>query len=200
MIINWETLISTGIGALLGSILTLVATFIAHKLDQHRANSNEDKLIHGFLQGIHDEIETLWEDYNEKIGMRLESLTPNQSFNYYWLAYQDYFTIYTSNAHLIGKVDDHDLRKQIVSTYSKAKGLLDSYRMNNEMLHKFEQAAFLHQESGDANHDQQARALLQNLTLYAESLKQSHIAVKADVSSLLRILRKKGVLAVASNN
>ncbi len=199
MTINWDILISTGLGALIGSVLTLIATYVAHKLDRNAVKENERKLVFGFLQGVHDEIETLWDNYQEKVGARVESLQQGQPFQYYWAVTQEYFTIYTENAHLIGMVDEHDLRKQIVSTYARAKGLIDSYRLNNELVHKYEQAALIYAETEEEAHAQQANAIMQGLVTYAVSLKQSHSEVKSDVNILLRSLRKKGVLANGDN-
>jgi hypothetical protein len=198
MTIDWNTLVSTGIGALIGSILTLIATLLAHWLERQKNTDDEEKLIFGYLQGIHDELETLWNNYNEKVGAHVESLQPGQPFLLYWAAFQDYFVIYTQNAHLIGRVENHDLRKQIVSAYSRAKGLMDTYRLNNEILHKYEQAILLHQETNDPVHKSQAEAYLQSLTQYSVSLKQSHMEVKIEVQALLRALLKQGVLSSKS--
>jgi hypothetical protein len=198
MTINWETLISSGLGALIGSALTLLATYFSHQLDRDKAKEDEAQLIFGFLQGIHDEIETLWDNYNENVGAHVESLQQGQPFQYYWAVTQEYFTIYTENAHLIGRVDDHDLRKQIVSAYARSKGLIDSYRLNNELVHKYEQAASIYAETQAETHGQQANARMQSMIMYAASLKESHTKVKADVTALLRALRKKGVLANGS--
>ena len=198
MVINWDTLVSSGLGALIGSVLTLIATYLAHLLDRTKVKENEEKLVFGFLQGIHDEIETLWENYNGKVGVHVESLQQGQPFQYYWAVTQEYFTIYTENAHLIGCIDDHDLRKRIVSTYAKAKGLIDSYRMNNELVHKHEQSELIYEETKEEAHAKQAQAGIQILVSYASALKQSHSEVKADVTALLRALRKKGVLSNGS--
>lgn len=194
MAINGDVLISTGIGAFVGSALTLVATLVAHKLERDKNKEDEDELIFGFLQGIHDEIETLWDNYNEKVGAHVESLQAGQPFANYWAAFQEYFTIYSGNAHLVGRIDDHDLRKQIVSAYARAKGLLDAFRLNNELVHKYEQAALLYQETNNPVHESQTGAHLQALIAYSVSLKQSHMEVKAEVQALLRALRKEGVL------
>ncbi len=73
-IYEWNVLIQTLIGSLIGSALTLVATYYAHRLERKKDKEDENKLIFGFLQGIHDEVETLWDNYNEKVGTHVESL------------------------------------------------------------------------------------------------------------------------------
>jgi len=189
------TLVSSGIGAFVGSVLTLIATFIAHKLSEASQERKEKALIHGFLQGIHDEIETLWDAYLDGIGTRVETLKDKEPLNMYWPVTQEYFTIYNNNAFLIGRIQDHDLRKEIVSTYSKARGLIDSFRLNNDLVHKFEHAFWVYQETNNEVHKANAEAYQASLIEYAEHLKKAHKELKSNVAELLRSLRKKGVLA-----
>lgn len=106
-----------------------------------------------------------------------------------------YFTIYNANAFFIGKIKDHDLRKKIVATYSKARGLIDSFRMNNELVQKYEYAFVLAQESQTPIHQTTAQARYQSLIQYSEALKIRHAELKSIVSELLRHLRKEGVLS-----
>ncbi|MDX8385485.1 MAG: hypothetical protein R8M11_03095 [Gallionella sp.] len=191
MLLDWGTLISV----LIGGSITLIATLFAHLLVRCKAKDDEKELIFGFLQGIHDELETLWDSYNDKVGAHLESLQQDQPFLFIWPVAQEYFTVYTANAYLIGRVDDHDLRKQIVTTYARAKGLIDSYKLNNELVHEYQQAGLIYAETQNPIHAEQVNALLQKLEMYASSLKLIHSEVKSDVTALLRTLRKKGVLA-----
>ena len=83
-------------------------------------------MLLGILQAIHDEIETLWDNYMDGIGHHTEALADGQPLNIYYPVTQEYFTVYNTNAFFIGRIRDHDLRKLIVSTYSKARGLIDS--------------------------------------------------------------------------
>ena len=127
-------------------------------------------------------------------GAHLETLQDGEPVAIYWPITQDYFTIYGANANSVGRVQDHDLRKAIVVAYTKARGLIDSFRMNNELVHKFEYTTLLHQESNNPVHQAHANAHRQNLVRYAAQLKQRHNDLKAIISDLLRRLRKEGVL------
>lgn len=189
-----EILISTAVGAFIGSSLTLIATLISHHLQVSEKKKTEESIIHGFLQGIHDEIETLWDLYLHGVGNKLESLEDGKGLEYYYPVTQEYFTFYMANAYLVGKVKDHDLRKNIVSVYAKAKGLLDSYRMNNETLNKLEHAALIYQTSKISADRSNMLAYQQSLISYATSLKEYHNDLKILVQELLRALRKQGVL------
>lgn len=101
------------------------------------------------------------------MGARLESLPENNALIWYYPLVSDFFTIYNSNGFLIGKIPSNNLRKQIIKTYTLSKGMADSYRMNNDLVAKFD---------------------------YAKTLKESHKTLKTEIASLLRELRKNGVL------
>lgn len=192
---NADALFSSGVGALIGSALTLAGAWLAHSLEKQESARKEAEHILGLLQAIHDEIETLWESYLTTAGAQIEALRDGNPMLMYWPLTQDYFTIYNTNAFFIGKVKDHDLRKQIVATYAKARGIIDSYRMNNDLLQKWEYAHLLFQESQSELHKTNAHARYQSLIQYASSLKKGHGELKTMVSELLRRLRKEGVLS-----
>lgn len=52
----------------------------------------------------------------------------------YYPVFSDFFTVYHNNAFLISQVQDDGLRKQIVTTYTLAKGLVDSWRLNTSFM------------------------------------------------------------------
>ncbi len=192
---NADALLSSGVGALIGSALTLAGALLAHHLEKKEANLKDGEHILGLLQAIHDEIETLWESYLASAGAQIEALQDSNPMLMYWPLTQDYFTIYNTNSFFIGKIKDHDLRKQIVATYTRARGLVDSFRMNNDLLQKWEHAHLLFQESQNELHKMHAQARYQSLTQYAASLKKTHLELKGMVAELLRRLRKEGVLS-----
>lgn len=194
MQIDWNALWSSGLGALIGSTIALIATFISHRLQRSQQDENEQRMLHGILQAIHDEIETLWDNYVDGVGHQLEALADSQPLNLYWPVTQEYFTVYNTNAFFIGRIQDHDLRKLIVSTYSKARGLIDSYRLNNDLVQKHEHAYWIYQETQNQIHKANAASRYAALTNYAKFLKKGHAEVKTQVQLLLRELRKKGVL------
>ena len=192
---NADALLSSGAGALIGSALTLAGVFLAHKLDKNESAKKDAEHILGLLQAIHDEIETLWESYSATAGAHVEALREGNAVLIFWPITQDYFTIYNTNASFIGKIKNHDLRKQIVATYSKSRGLIDSYCMNNDLLQKWEHADLLFQETQNQIHKNHEQARFQSLVQYGASLKKGHLELKTMVSELLRRLRKEGVLS-----
>ena len=128
------------------------------------------------------------------IGRNLEVLEGNKPVNFYYPLTQEYFTVYNTNAFLIGQIEDHDLRKLIVTTYTKARGLIDAYRLNNELLAKYEHWYWTSLQSGHPTHKKIAEEKYRALVDYAKTLKELHNDLSTNTKELLRALRKKGVL------
>ncbi len=195
----WESLLSGLIGAIVGGgiagYFSLSATNKAHTQAKNLEDRKSRELMDGLLQGLHDEIETLWDSYIEGIGVQLEALPENQPLLMYYPVTQEYFTIYVGNAFLIGRIRDIELRKKIVFTYSKARGLIDSYRLNNELVQKFEHWDSMFKQTGQEVYKQHARDYFSRLIEYAKQLKKSHSELKVVKTETLRILQKRGVLS-----
>ncbi len=190
--ISWSSIISGLAGGCIAGFFSILAVRIAHKNDLEKEKENQENIISGLLQALHDEIETLWARYFETIGEKLEALEENQPFLFYYPVFQDYFTVYTGNSYLIGQIKDNDSRKAIVTTYTKAKGFVDSFRHNNDLLQKREHWTIVFAETDNPKHETIASAYLQSLVLYAKALKDAHKDLKINIDSLLRSLRKNG--------
>ena len=195
MEIDWNTLLLSGIGALIGSALTLLATYLSHHWQVSKQKETDEQLLKGILQAMHDEVVTLWNAYMDGIGHQIEALPEGKALNMYWPVTQEYFTVYNTNAFFIGRIQDHNLRKLIVSTYTNARGLIDSYRLNNDLVQKHEHAALIFQETNNPIHKANAVAYYASMVEYAGKLKKRHGEMKHQTRDLLRALRKEGVLS-----
>ena len=193
---TWNDLLLSSVGGLIGGALTLVGVYCTHWLQSKQNAEKEAEHLLGLLQGIHDEIETLWEVYSSSIGAHVETLQDNSPLMVFWPINQDYFTIYNTNAFFIGKIKSHDIRKSIVATYTQARALIDSYRMNNDMFQKYEYASILAEESQLPVHQKNVQILNQQMVQYASQVKKRHIEFRVMVTELLRSLRKEGVLSI----
>jgi len=200
---EWSSFSSAITGALVGGLtagyFALEATNRAHKNQKKHADENEEKLIQGLLQAIHDEIETVYERYQETMGANLESLDDGKGLTFYYPLVSDFFSVYNGNTFLLGRIQDNDLRKQVIKTYTLAKGMIDSFRMNNELVLKFEHSSKVFEETKQDIHKQHALAHYNTLVEYAKILKKSHQSLKQEISLLLRTLRKHGVLSEKNN-
>lgn len=203
MSFDWSSFGSAITGAIVGGLITgyfaLETTKRSFKNQRAHADENEAKLIKGLLQAIHDEIETVYDRYQETMGSRLESLGDGGALAFYYPLVSDFFAVYNGNSFLIGRIPDNDLRKQIIKTYTLSKGMVDSFRLNNDLVQKFEHSNKVFEETQQEVHKQHAIAHYNALVEYAKTLKQGHAALKQEVSNLLRVLRKHGVLSEDGN-
>jgi hypothetical protein len=99
----------------------------------------------------------------------------------------DYFAIFNSNAILIGRINNVELRRLIVQTCTHAKGLVDSYRLNNALQEKYAQTLAFAQ-AGIQPSVAQAKNELETLKGYAEVLKTSHVRVSSLVDRIIPAL------------
>lgn len=203
MSFDWRTFGSAITGAIVGGLITgyfaLRSTQNSFKHQKEQADENEEKLIKGVLQAIHDEIETVNERYQDTMGARIDSLADGEALAFYYPLVSDFFTVYNGNSFLIGRIPSNGLRKQIIKTYTLAKGMVESFRLNNDLVSKFEHSHKIFQETQQEVHQQHATAHYNSLVEYAKVLKESHKALKEEISNLLRALRKNGVLNEAGS-
>lgn len=195
---NLITFIITIAGAVVGGAIagyySFKATKEAHENQKIIADENERNIVTSLLQSIHDEIETVFDNYHENIGVKLESLEEDAPLLFYYPLVSDFFPVYNGNTFLLGRIKDNDLRKSIIKTYTLAKGLIDSYRMNNDLLQKYEHWSGVYSETQLKVHQDKSFAQYRALVTYAQTLKLQHIKLKENVKNTVRILMKNGVL------
>ncbi|MDD3597178.1 hypothetical protein [Sulfuricurvum sp.] len=183
------------IGAIIGGGFTLIGTYYTFKNQREQASENEKKIMQSLLQAIHDELETINERYQETVGSRIESLEEGKGLTFYYPLVSDYFSVYNGNTFLIGRIENNDLRKQIIKTYTLLKGMVDSFRLNNDLVQKFEHSNKIFDETQSDVHRQHAIAHHMSLVEYAKTLQKGHQSLKQEMSILLRSIRKQGVLS-----
>jgi hypothetical protein len=198
-----SNLLSGLIGALVGSVIGGLATFWSTRWATYKTQNNlltnqranQAIIIKGVLQAIHDEVETIWDQYLDVIGHVTEAHDENEPFIHIYPLHQDYFTVYNSNGIFIGQIPDSDLRKAIVTTYTKARGLIDSYLLNNADVQRYFQLSSLASETNNEYHYRLAAAVRADMAAYSKQIKIAHKDTAIAVADLLRRLRKEGVLA-----
>ena len=172
---------STLIGAAIALLPALATVFLGHWLRAMSEKRKHQEALKAVLQGIHDELETNWELYQRGPGGRLEKLEDGMPLGTFALGSQDYFTIYVENASLIGQIRDANLRKAIVTTYTSARVLLDSYAKHNILT----KACFT------LKHEDQKKfqAVNKDLVEHTRILKGLHFRVKEQIEATLEMLR-----------
>ncbi|QLH67090.1 hypothetical protein HXV88_11820 [Aeromonas veronii] len=177
------------LSAFIGGGATLSGVLIANFFQERARGKQREEYIQGVLNGLHSELECLWLKYDARVGFIIEQLEGGEPFGFYWPITQDYFTFYSANANSLGNVPDKELRDKIVNVYGELKSLVDSYRMNNMLIEKFDIALALYQSEPSEVNKQNFNACRASLVEYAQSLKESHDTCKQQIKPLLETLR-----------
>lgn len=144
--IDWSSLLSGLIGAVVGGLIAAISTMWAAGRSTKKAfnysRSLQDEAdresLRRLLLAIKAEVETVWSGYQLEAGHLVESLLPGEGLALTYKLRQQYFTVYDSNAQYLGHVEDDQLRAAIVRTYTLAKGLIDTHLVNNDLLVQYE--------------------------------------------------------------
>ncbi len=186
--------LSVGIGgAFIGGIFVFFGTLLTFKLEKKKNKENEEQLVKNYLLAIHDEVESVWTAYEATLGLYLQQLEVDKPCDMYWPVSQDYFTVYHSNATLLGKVVNESLRKSIITSYLIAKTLKDCVIMNNYLLEKNEKFEYIAGNSANEHDRNMANACLQALIDYAPELRSRHYELKQQKENLFKELRAEGI-------
>jgi len=178
---NWHNLAST----LLGAMLTFSGILLTRALDIRKQRLNQEKLIEALLQGIRDEIHGLFELSKNGSVHPIDAIDDEKPYEGHFTASQDYFTVYHKNVSLVLQINDTNLRRSIIQTYARAKGLLDTISMNRSYLERyyFLQSTFL--KTKEPSVQAEAEAYHRTLIQTAAQLKRMQIGFKNSSNDLL---------------
>ena len=158
------------IGAVVGGLFTLYATNKTIREENAKEDRQEEKEVQNLLDALGVELNALWSFHMRRIGEKVEALTQGQSLDIYYPLTQNYFIIYDSNASMIGRVRDPQLREAIVLTYNKCKKVVDGFKYNNELIRD--------------NRGENRAAL-------AQIIKEDHFELKSYVEQFLGLLKMR---------
>lgn len=181
--VDWSSFSSALIGGFLTLLGSLWAVDKTHKNDLEREEKQEEILINGFIQSIQTEIEILWKIYYERMGTQIESLKQGDALLYYYPIMQEYFTIYNGSSFLVGRIKNEHLRNSIVESYGKARGLIDCFRFNNEMIHKYENLDLMKKQAMSPIYNDHIKMQMRSLVDYAPEIIKAHNETKASIQN-----------------
>ncbi|MFC4519057.1 hypothetical protein [Cupriavidus pinatubonensis] len=172
--VDWVTVGAGFVGALIGGGATLLGVRWQLRSAAMEQADKERRQKLAILKAIQSELEQLWSIYMDGVGNVIATHPDGQAFHYYWPAYSNYFTVYSSNAAFVGHLENDALRKAIVRVYTMAKGAIDSFRMNNGLEERFSNLnAMAHRDPNPVNQEL-ARAASKMMEDYAATLKAVH--------------------------
>ena len=92
---------------------------------------------------------------------------------------------------MIGKIKNDELRTKIVQVYIKVKGLIDSFRQNNNFLSKYEDFATRAVHTKLPYDEQQRDLYLTQLKQYGPDLLTQHADFVISAEAVIRDLKKE---------
>jgi hypothetical protein len=187
---DWESIIPGLVGGLVAGACVWIGIMVQHAHERAMQAEKERILVDGFVHSVLAEVETLWDNYFEGAGKRLEALEKGKAFMYVYPISQEYFTVYGGNSILIGRIADARLRRSIVETYTKARGLIDSFRLNNDMVQKWNHLDLMRQDSQNPTLIHMMWMQEQSLMHHAIMLREIHQQTKDSLQRLVLIAKK----------
>jgi Skp family chaperone for outer membrane proteins len=185
----WSAIAGAFIGGLFTAFAAIYSTNRAYKNQLVTSQENEKNLINALLQSIHDEIETVSERYGATLAPEIDKIKEGEILPRYYPLGSDYFTVYNSNAHLLGRIPDHGLIKQIIITYTMSKGMVDSLQQYSDRLLRYENLEGIFLQTQNPIHRQQADMLYATLAADCQKLKVYQGKSKQETDKLLNDLK-----------
>lgn len=194
---NWANLVSAFGGAIVGGVFALAGAWLSDRLNRKNAARNSEETRRRFLLAVLDEIQLIWQEYYDDIGIEIEKLELRCALEFHYPIFDEIGPIYRHNLPLVLEMDDGNLRRLIVTTYTKLGILMESIRFNNELLRSLELAE---ERSRLARASHRAAAVTftrmkseewrcrKQLTDYGDSLREHHRLMKEKYYELIDTL------------
>jgi hypothetical protein len=180
------------LGAIVGGTIAGVFSILATRqlLNEERQKSQDERQegVKALLCALKSEVRSVWSHYMGDMGQHIEALPQGQGCNYYFPIIGEYFPIYNGSVNSLGLIKDDLLRHSIISVHTLAKSLIDSYRLNNQLIDEWEEAKDKVFYIQTIHSQQVAKAKEQELMAYSPSLKKLHGETKKAVEELLEVL------------
>ena len=183
-------LLPNEISALIGGGLTVLGIFIGLGIQYLIDEGREQKIIQGFLQAVQEDITILWDEINEATGDLWKKFEKEKKegkipiFSSRISVSPDYLIIYSSNANLIGRVKNSNLRRKIVKVYTSFQALIEGYKMNSRVLNECREAVH------EGNHSLYSKLNFE-LRDNAPELKEKHDDFAELMEDFLEMLEKE---------
>jgi hypothetical protein len=156
--------------------------------------------VKAVLSALYHELDSVWRLYMQGMGQEIEKVPPADKPQGFLIVYpiiSDYFPLYQANAANIGLIQDTELRNKLVHTYTLAKSLVDSYKMNNQLIKELFELHLQYYKASGINIAvvteckklrDHAEFVLNN---YGSKLRVLHFQCKEKAEELLKLLEKQ---------
>jgi len=165
-----------------GSLLAIIAAIVIYAKQYKDKQADDENETRAFVEAIREEVQAAWDGYSTEIHPALLALPDGQPFNVVYPVSTETFPIYENGASMVGKIDDPELRRTIVKTYSLARGLISTFQLNNSLLTEYKQLSLLYFQS-NRNEVLETHAIV--VRDYAAKLKERDRWITEAVAALL---------------
>lgn len=138
------------IGALVGGLFTLRGVDREAKITRRQAEKESLELQLSVLKGTKGEVSILLALYDVRMKEAVDAIQPDKPLSVVFPIGDDNFTFYEQNAKEIAKLKDES-RDAIISIYTYARSLIQSYKANNKFIDEYGEALI---EVRKSNHDE----------------------------------------------
>ena len=178
-----QDLIIAAASACFGGVAGYASSYVRGYFDEKRRKRDE---VNSFLRAIRCELWGLWNRYNSTFGCNL--VNQKGIFRDYYPIYENYFSLYDSNTHLLTNLPS-DLSEGIIKTYTLAKGLKDSFMYNNFLLDK--ESYYVSQLDLNEIYSEASNRVVSELYANADTLRHSHFELKEMILGLILLIKKQ---------
>lgn len=131
---DWSALLSN----LIGASAALAGVILAAHFSKKHAQAARRVIVVGGVKALWAEMTVNFARYEEVLAETVRTLEHDHFLTVNWPIHSDYFSVYAANAGLLGELDDDELAADIIEAVTAAKGLVDSLRLNLQMVETLE--------------------------------------------------------------
>ena len=171
------------VAIIVGMLGTLIGVLLGHYLSSRREEVKNRRQTIDSLKAIQAELRAIWAAYMKGPGKDIEgriSGTAKGPLGRYPAVPDSFFTVYSKNAQVLGKLGDDRLTESIVLAYQRIIGLFGAIGLNNE-FHK------------EATVTEEVYSMVSGptrLNTLADELKERHQQIKPEMEKLFNQIEK----------
>lgn len=181
------------VGSIAAIVFAIALTWYQGEASIERERIKEKEDVNGLLLSIKDELSVNMQMAHETVGKALEKTEPGKAFYVFFPVQEDPFCIYNSVTNRLHLIKNEKLRLQIIKTYGVAKGAVQTFRFNNELVTKIELARRMYNSNGTFRDAVGVKLIEVQINEYGDKVRGHYAQVKIEVENLLSILRERGL-------
>lgn len=174
------------VGAIIAIAIAIWVPYLQRRQALGAMKAAELDQVRHVLRNLLDEMIIITSGFKEGNGKKLMDVIDGQPFNAIIPIMERPFPIFDASASKLGLIQNDELRRHIITAYSRANGFISSVRLNNALVDRLDEADYLLGVHQNDVHKRLFLARQKRLVEYARALKENYI----EATEKMRILRK----------